>query len=305
MDEAKYRDAETRLWESVGIEPVEHLITLDSTGTAVRVQEVGEGEPVLFIHGGPNAGSTWAGLLEHFNGYRSLLVDRPGTGLSDPYTITDLEAFTARFVEDVLVGLHVERADVVGSSFGGYLALNSAASTPHRIRRMVQMACPAFVPGMLTPTFMRLMTVGPIRKLLNALPPNEKVGRSILRQIGHGASLDAGKIPQAFFDWYLALQKHTDTMRHDGDMIGSAGSFRKGLDPSYTIPDSLLAAVETPALFLWGADDAFGDEAVAANVVSLMPDAELRMIPDAGHLPWLDDPIGMAGATAGFFSATG
>lgn len=302
MNEAAYRQAERRLWEAVGLEPKEHRVGIN--GASVRVQEVGSGEPVLFIHGGPNAGSTWAGMLPYFEGYRALLVDRPGTGLSDTYRIGDIEdfrSFARGFVNRVLSEMGVDRAHVVASSVGGYIALQSAAEHPESVYRMVQMACPAFVPGMGMPPFMRMMSLSLVRRIMDILPPNEKVGRSMLRQIGHGASLDAGVIPQVFFDWYLALQKHTDTMRNDGELIGMGGSF-SGWDPTMTMSDDFLASVQTPTLFIWGEDDAFGGSDVAEHVVSIMPEAHLQMVPNSGHLPWLDIPEAAARATAEFLS---
>ena len=301
MTEVEYRNAENRLWDAVGVTPTESFVMMPRLGVEVRVQEVGEGEPVLFVHGGPNAGSTWAPMLEHLDGVRALLVDRPGTGLSEPYEVgpANLAHYGRVFVGDVLDGLGIESTDVVASSFGGMLSLYSAASEPERFRRMVQMACPAMAPGQQAPPFMRIMTVGVVRRLLGVLPPNERAGDSILRQIGHGASLDAGRIPQIFKDWYLALQEHTDTMEHDGNMIGRLGTI-SGFPDSLTIPDEVLSAVETPTLFLWGADDGFGGTDVARDVVSRMPAAELVMMPESGHLPWLDDPRFAAGATTAF-----
>jgi 2-hydroxy-6-oxonona-2,4-dienedioate hydrolase len=298
-DVTAYRDAEAAFWATTGREPTaEHHVRLPTTGTTVRVQEVGEGPPVVFLHGGPNAGSTWIPLVERLDGLRCLLVDRPGTGLSAPYPITasNLPRIGARFVPEILDGLGIARAHVVGSSFGGHLALRSAAAHPDRFVRMVQMAAPALIPGDSIPPFMRLLARPTVRRIMNALPPNERGARAIFRQIGHGASLDAGRIPQALFDWYLALQRHTDTMRNDGEMIGNAM-------PQWDeirLTDELLARVAVPTLFWWGANDTFGGEAVARHLVEVMPDAHLRMVPDAGHLPWLDDPAGAAAATAAF-----
>lgn len=296
-----YREAEARLWASVGRTPTERQVRLGTTGTSVRIQEIGGGEPVLFIHGGPNAGSTWAPLLEHLDGLRCLLIDRPGTGLSAAYPITasNLPRIGAAFVADVLDGLCLDRAHVVASSFGGHLALRSAAAHPERVGRMVQMACPALSPGDRVPPFMRLLTRSWIRRIVNALPPNERAGRAILRQIGHGASLDADRIPRSFFDWYLALQRHTDTMRNDGELIGSVIPNRAAV----TLTDDLLRSVPTATLFWWGADDPFGGPDVAQAFAATMPNAELTMVPDAGHLPWIDDPAGAAAATSGFLRA--
>lgn len=301
MEEAKYREAEERLWNFVGLSPKEHRVRVRDA--SVRIQEIGNGDPVLFIHGGPNAGTTWAGILRYFDGYRSLVVDRPGTGLSDqvPVTVETMPGFAADFVPDILTSLGLEQAYVVASSLGGYIALHSAAAHPDRIIRMVQMACPAFAPGVAMPPFMRLMSIGWVRRVLNALPPNERVGRSMLRQIGHGKSIDRGAIPQEFFDWYLALQRFTDTMRNDGELVGQAGSFR-GWKPDLGLTEDILSTIPTPTLFIWGADDAFGDRSVAEVTTGSMPNASLLMVPDSGHLPWLDDPAGVSRETLSFLA---
>lgn len=293
-----YLAAEDRFWRTVGATPIQHTVRLASTGTTVRVLEVGTGEPALFIHGGPNAGSTWVPLVGRLTGLRCLLVDRPGTGLSAPYPITvgNLPRIGATLVGEILDGFGIERAHVVASSFGGHLALRSAAATPERFLRMVQMACPALSPGERLPAFMRMLTRSSVRRIVNLLPPNERAARMIMRRIGHGASLDAGRMPQAFVDWYLALQRHTDTMVNDGDLIGRL--IPRG--DEVRLSDDLLRRVTVPTLFWWGADDTFGGEAVARRFVTTMPQAEFTMVPEAGHLPWLDDPEGAAAATLDF-----
>ena len=84
MDEARYREAERRLWASVGVIPTEQRVRLERTGLTVRVQEVGQGPAVVLIHGASNSGASWAGLVARLDGFRCLLLDRPGCGLSDP-----------------------------------------------------------------------------------------------------------------------------------------------------------------------------------------------------------------------------
>jgi pimeloyl-ACP methyl ester carboxylesterase len=301
MNEKLYREAESKLWTSVGLQPTETRVRLKSTNSAVRVQVVGEGPDVLFLHGGPNSGSTWAGMLEHFPGYRCYLLDRPGTGLSEDYSLAegDLETVADAFVADTLDALELDSAHVVASSFGGYLALRSAAKTPERFQRMVQMACPAMAPGMKTPKFMKMMRFRFFRWLVPKLPPTQKANDDIMRQIGHGASIDSGKFPEVFSDWYLALQRYTNTMKNELTMIGTAVG-KDGFDPSITIPDELLRSVSTPTHFLWGEDDGFGGADVANHLVEQMPNATVQMYPESGHLPWLDDPKTIAEATSAF-----
>jgi 2-hydroxy-6-oxonona-2,4-dienedioate hydrolase len=302
MDATRYREAEGRLWTAAGARPTERTLRLPTLGVEVRLQAVGDGDPVLFLHGGPNAGSTWAAVAAELGGFRRLLLDRPGTGLSDPLRIgpDNLAAVADVLVADVLDALELPDAHVVASSFGGFLALRSAAATPQRFGRMVQMACPAGAPGMRMPAFMKALVTPGLGRLIDLFPPTERAGRMILRQIGHGPSLDAGRIPQEFLDWYLAMQRHTDTMANESRMIRSLASRRAGWHPALTLPDELLARVTTPTFFLWGADDPFGGEEVASRLVAAMPDAHLELVPAAGHLPWLDDPERAARRVAAF-----
>lgn len=304
MNRTKYRAAEERLWESVGLVPNERFVRLPRFDTTVRVQEIGEGTPVLFIHGGPNSGSTWAQLVAQMPGFRCILLDRPGTGLSADYAVRkgSLLDFASHLVGEVLDALDVDSSHVVASSLGGFCALRSAVATPERFDRMVQMACPALLPNQPLPPFMKAIMFPGVRKVIRALPPSKKAQNAILRQIGHGKSLDAGKLLPTHDDWYTALTQHTNTMKNDGDLIYSLRA-RGGFDQACALGADTLAKVNVPTRFLWGADDAFGDGTVARWAVESMPDATLEMIPDSGHLPWIDDPRFVGAETVRFLEA--
>jgi pimeloyl-ACP methyl ester carboxylesterase len=192
-------------------------------------------------------------------------------------------------------------AHVVASSVGGWFALRAAIEAPDRVDRMVQLGCPAFVPGFRTPGFMRLLMLNPFQRLVNALPPNRRVGPMMLRQIGHGASLAAGRITDVFMSWSFSLLRDTDTMRNEARMISLAGGIR-GFDTTLTMTDDLLRSVKAPTLFVWGEDDPFGGAGVAQRVVDLVPDATLELLTASGHLPWLDDPKRVGRRTATFLA---
>jgi 2-hydroxy-6-oxonona-2,4-dienedioate hydrolase len=292
MDESTYRTAERALWESVGVVPEERRVRLAGTGTEVRVLEVGEGAPVLFVHGGPNAGSTWATVAARLPGVRSLIVDRPGAGLSEPLaeplTVATLPGFADRFAADVLDALDVERADLVASSFGGYLALRASAGHPGRFGRMVQLGCPAFVPGMATPSVLRMLA-SPLRHVIPRLPADDRGTASSMRQLGHGASVAAGRITPAEMAWLAAMRVATETFVHDGRMIANLVSPWRGADPAVTLSPELLASVRQPTRIIWGEADPFGGPAVGEALAAALPDAELHVLAGGGHLPWLDD----------------
>lgn len=291
MDEVRYREAEAELWASEGLTPRERWLPLRSTGTRVRVQEVGEGEPVLFVHGGPNAGGTWVPVAPHVPGRRLLFLDRPGAGLSEPHHLdaTTLPGFADRFTAEVLDGLGLDRADVVASSFGSWLTLRGAAAHPERVGAMVHLGCPAFVPGFRTIGMMRMLA-SPLRHVIFRLPPNERAATMSLRAIGHGASIDADRLPPALAPWYTALQAHTDTYINEANMIARCGGPIRGFDRRLALDTEMLARVTAPVRLVWGADDTFGGEDVGVALRDALPDADLVVLRDSGHLPWLDDP---------------
>lgn len=292
MDAARYREAERQLWSRLGADPREHRIDVRRDGVGVRVQEVGAGPPVLFLHGGPNAGSTWAHLAAALLHRRCLLLDRPGTGLSDPLPHPvrpeTLAAELSAVVLGVLDALDVDAVDIVASSFGGWLALQTAHRAPERVRRMVQFGCPALLEGSRVPAFMLLGTRPGVRQLVAALPPTAASARWMLRQIGHGRTIDGDRLPEGLLEWRLALERHTDTNRHDMAMV--AALTRGGrMAPAALLTDALLRTISTPTHWIWGLDDPFGGGEIARHVDAVMPVSTRELWPGAGHLPWFDD----------------
>ncbi len=82
MNESAYREVEHRLFDEAGLDVKEVSVSLNRLGGTARVLEAGEGDPVLFLSGGPDAGATWAFAIAEMRGVRAILLDRPGTGLS-------------------------------------------------------------------------------------------------------------------------------------------------------------------------------------------------------------------------------
>jgi pimeloyl-ACP methyl ester carboxylesterase len=295
-----HREAERALWAHHGVEPAERFV--EAGGARLRVLEAGAGEPVLFVHGtgGPGA---WPSLVAELSGCRCLLLDRPGWGSSGPveYRGRDYKALVADLLRDVLDGLGVERAHVVGASIGNTWALALAARHPDRVGKVALLGGGPLVAAVDVPPFIRLLA-SPLGRVLVALPQNRRMMRSQVRGLGHGASLDAGRIPGEFFDWRVAMTRETGSMRSERDMaraIVRGKSFRPGL----TFGDAELAAICRPALMVYGTADPVGDVATWRRFAGALPDGELRLVDGAGHVPWFDDAPGVAAAIAGFLGA--
>lgn len=94
------------------------------------------------------------------------------------------------------------------------------------------------------------MALPGMARLIAALPPSERAAWSILRQIGHGHSLDNDLLPERFLDWYLDLLTHTDTMRNDGRGISKLASAAGRWHPAMSLLNDVLARVTAPTYFL-------------------------------------------------------
>lgn len=293
-DVARYREAEARLWRSLAVEPRERWLALPSVGVRVRVQELGAGPAVLFIHGGSTSGTSWADLAAALPSMRCLLVDRPGTGLSEPLprpvrSLEELRELGARLVPDVLDGLGLERADVVATSFGGYFALRAALVRPERLGRLVVLGWTAGAPVARLPVMLRIGVAPVLGDLLARIPPNRKAVEAIFRGIGSGAAVADGRISPEAIDAYAALLRWTPTLRDDLALGRLFFSAHRGLDERIVLGIEDRARIAVPISFVWGGRDAFGDEAIAREFVEPFPNATLRIVPDAGHALWIDD----------------
>ena len=70
------------------------------------------------------------------------------------------------------------------------------------------------LPEIEVPPFIKLLA-SPLGAAIVRLPQKPKMIRAQLRGLGHGASLDAGRIPDELIRWRQSLSRDTDSMRHD------------------------------------------------------------------------------------------
>lgn len=297
---ARLLASERALWDSLGVTPHEHRLHLRALGTTVRVQEVGEGPPVLFIHGGISWGTSWADLASVLApSFRCLLLDRPGTGASDPLPppLRGPEAIATTagdLVPDVMDALGLPAAHVVATSFGGWFALRGALTSPDRIDRMVMVGWTAGAPTSDLPFGLKAVSSAVVSSVASRLPVNRTAVRSIFRSIGEGAALDGGAVSAEAIDAYVALLNHTDTFRNEH----AAGRLFLAGRGQLTLTADERTRIPTPIHFLWGEVDPFGGPEIARAFVAPFPDASLTLIPNAGHAPWMGDPGSIAGRVA-------
>jgi 2-hydroxy-6-oxonona-2,4-dienedioate hydrolase len=303
VDERRYRDVEERFWKWLEVTPTEERIHLPRTDVTVRLQILGDGPPVLFLHGGGGSGASFGNLAARMKDFRCLLLDRPGTGLSDPLktppNLESLPQFAETLPLDVLDALSIERAHFVSSSFGGYFALRTARAHPDRVDRIVQFSFPVGACMDPPPLFLRVGFVPILRRLVTARPPSKRMLRRLFSVMGHRESVKDGRISEEILEGFAALLKYTDTMRNEFAM-GNAFFTLRGIN-SLALQDAMLAEIKTPVLFFWGTNDHNGGADKARELVDRIPNAELELV-EGGHASWLDDIDRAAEATTDFFA---
>jgi pimeloyl-ACP methyl ester carboxylesterase len=291
----RYRHAEQALWARYGLAPTERFIDVPEPSVRLRVVEMGGGEPVVFMPGTMVTGPAWGALVRELPRRRCLLVDRPGEGLSAPltYPAGGYGMTVTAVMRGLFDRLGLERATVVGHSIGTVWALRAALAMPSRVSRVVLLAGGPVVDELEVPPFIARIA-SPLGAIMVHLPLSPDRARSIMRDSGHGATLDAGRIPDELPNWLAAFARDTPSMRHERAMVRTLVG-RGRWKPGLTFDDRELAAVEPPVDWIVGSADPIGSIELWQRAATRMPRARVTIVANAGHLPWLDDPAAVGG----------
>jgi pimeloyl-ACP methyl ester carboxylesterase len=297
-----FRRAEDTLWSELGVERRERFLDLAEPRVRVRVQETGSGPPLLFVHGVFGGGFAWSPLAARLPNVNSILVDRPGCGLSDPWELSgpQFRREAVAVVGSVLDALGVSDVTLVGQSLGALIATWFALDRPKRVRRLVLIGPSAGFPGVRVPIFLRLMSIRGIgERMQKNQRPSPESFRRILVRMGHGESFEAGRIPPTLIECMVAMTKHTRTQGEELRLVQRAIGLG-GMQPWARIRERDLEAIALPTLIVAGEHDTHGGVPLARKAASLVPGARLEILSGAGHLLWFDDPGFVANAIMRF-----
>lgn len=297
--------AQTKLLQETGTRARFHTLAVSDPAAGVRqiqVIEAGpeQAKPVVMIHGGNSVAAGWEPLLSLLqDDFHLFAPDRPGCGLTSriDYRGVPFREHAVAFVGAVLDGLKLERASLVGNSMGGYWALLYALAHPERVDRIALVGEAAGSSP--RPTFRHsLMRTPGLNRLLYATvlkPDRSKTRRQMQMTVAHTERLSeafldlayAGSVlPGAQLAWLSMLERLWP--------LGQPPELTYALSPE-------LRQLQRPTLLLWGERD-FCPPQWGERLCSHLPLGELKIIPDAGHLAWLDAPQEVAGPLRAFLA---
>lgn len=110
---------------------------VDVLGSRMTYLELGEGEPVLFVHGNPTSSCLWRNVMPHAGeGHRAIAIDLIGMGGSAKpdiaYSFDDHYRYFAAFID----ALRLDTVTLVGHDWGAALAWEYARRNPRRGRQL-------------------------------------------------------------------------------------------------------------------------------------------------------------------------
>lgn len=290
-----FASAQRALFEAVGVEPRSQFVELDDLPTRIHVFETGtptDDPPVVFVHGTAAFGAFFAPLMAHLEDRHLIAFDRPGYGLSGPFTYTEenIRQTVVATLEGVLDGLGIDQADVVGHSMGGHTGIRFALAHPERVRRLVLLgAVPAF-PGTRPPLPLRLLTVPLLDRVIHRLQKPGEAGVLDIAEIF--GEREAIQDHPAFIRAIAAHERHPDASTAGQSEFAALFSIL-GWHESIRIRANDLQSLQTPTTVVWGEHDTLaGPDAVMAGLEQI-PNVQLRRVP-TGHIPYLARPVDCA-----------
>lgn len=252
--------------------PAEEFLEL--AGGRVHLFRAGEGEPLLFLQAAGGAGA-WLDFhrLLAGGGFDVIAPDHPGFGKTDDFPEVEAMDDLVYHYLDVLDSLGLERAHVVGASFGGWIAAELAVAAPHRVGSLVLLSAAGLrLPDHPVPDIF-LMPPAQLAATLFHNPPPAPPGPA-----------------EPDIDAVLAAYRDATALA------------RFSWVPFLSNPklERRLHRVTAPTLVVAPSDDRLIPVAHAERYASRIPGARFTQVPDCGHAMYFERPAEFADVTIAF-----
>ncbi len=282
--------------------PAEQFVDADSkfvevNGVNVHYKTWGQGEPTfILLHGFGASLFSWREVTEPLSQFGTVIAyDRPAFGLTErPLEWEGESPYSPQSQVDIVIGLmdalKVEKAILVGNSAGGTVSMQVALQHPDRVEALILVDAAVYAGGG-APSWSR-----PLLKT----PQMNHVGPLIARQLqAQGTEFlktawhDPSKITPEIFAGY---EKPLQVDNWDKALWQlTVASQESGLTER-------LAEITMPALVITGDDDRIVPTEQSLQLADELPNAELKVIAQSGHLPHEETPVEFMQAVTEFLA---
>jgi pimeloyl-ACP methyl ester carboxylesterase len=282
-------------WLDVDWRTHQHWITVDDQ--VLNVIELGEGPPLVFVHGLSGSWQNWLEQLPVFAAeHRVITLDLPGFGHSPmPSEQISISGY-ARLLDHLLDTLGVDAAAVVGNSMGGFVAAELAITVPQRVERLVLISAAGLStyghPGAVrsVPVFRRLERTVTAYTAWLASKSDTVARRPRLRNATLGyVAAHPSRLPAA-----LAAEQ----LRGAGKP-GFVDALEANLNYDFR---ERLPEIACPTLIVWGDRDRVITVRDADLYEQLIADSRKVIFKDTGHVTMLERPAAFNALLSDFLS---
>lgn len=257
-----------------------HQRWLEIDGRRANVIELGDGPPLLFVHGLSGCWQNWLENLPHFaRTHRVIAADLPGFGASElPREDISIPGY-ARCLEQICDQLSIDAAAVVGNSMGGYVAAELAIASPQRVERLMLVSAAG-----ITAEHLHRDSIMAGARIMAAVATRE-----VARHEWYARRPRLRQLALSF------VVRHPDRLSAPLAHELMQGSGKPGFLPAM---EAILAhriserlpQIACPTFVLWGEDDRVIPVRDAKRFAELIPDVRVEILPDTGHVAMLERP---------------
>jgi len=251
-----------------------HVIPI--AGVEVELFEIGEGRPIVFLHGASGFAPEHPFVALLSARHRLIAPSHPGFGASSLPDWIDAVADIACIHLELLDRLGLDQVDVIGCSIGGWIAAELASMSPKTVRR--------------------LMLAGPV---------GVKTGPADRLDIPDIFALPQADVEKLLF--HDPERMRADPARLSDEQLAVSVRNRETLallvwEPYMHNPKlpHRLHRVTAPTLFMRGASDGLVSAEYLAAYARLLPNSHVATIAAAGHAPHLEQPEAFTRTALGF-----
>ena len=261
------------------------VIRVPAGDVELAVEVRGEGMPVLFVHGFPFDRTVWRHQLGTLSRVKRIAPDLRGVGASGAPASESYSL--ARYADDlvaVLDALAIRAAVVCGLSMGGYIIFELLRRHAGRVRAIV------LVDTKVEPDSEQTKHD---RDELAALAQRQGQDAVVARLLPRLLA----PVTRATRPEVVAQVREMARRWTVPGLVGALRTLRDRPDSTAT-----LSGVGVPTLIIVGQEDEVSPPAAAQAMAGLVPGAQCHMIPAAGHLAPLEQPLATSRLLSDFLS---
>ncbi len=269
----------------------EHSQYMSINGMDVHYTIDGKGaDTLLLLHGTASSLHTWdkwVALLK--DSFTIVRLDLPAFGLTGPHPENDYSAEAYIKVLDHFVNeLNMTEFLIGGNSFGGYLAWQYTWRNPGKIRKMALLNASGYKDesgAKKQPLAFRLGRIKWLSPWLEKITPEPMIRKAVQK-----VYVDQSKVEEE------AIFRYFELLRRPGNR--KAAMLK--LQEDYTGYEDKIKKIKCPSLVVWGDTDVLVDVKFAYRFHEDLPNSELKVYKNVGHVPMEEIPVESARLTMEF-----